>query len=65
MNSAGPCTELREWLSDVLKQSVIVVTIVKCSEETFGLLISKFVPEFQEERAKIIVLLIFQFQRFV
>jgi len=38
--------------------------IVKCSfEETFGWLISKAVPEFQEERIKTIVLLIFQFQR--
>jgi len=54
----------REWLSDVLKRSVIVIksrAIVKCSsEETFGSLISKVAPEFQEERVKTKVLLIFQ-----
>jgi len=59
----------REWLSDVLKRSVIVIksrAIVNySSEETFGSLISKVTPEFQEERVKTKVLLIFRFRRFV
>jgi len=38
---------------------------VKCSsEETFGSLISKVAPEFQEERVKTIVLLIFSVSKF-
>jgi len=41
-----------EWLSDVLKQSVIVIE--SRTIETFGLLISKVAPEFQEERVKIV-----------
>jgi len=61
-------TTFCEWLSDVLKRSFIVIksrAIVKCSsEETFGSLIGKVTPEFQEERVKTKVLLIFQFQRF-
>jgi len=44
-------TMLHEWLSDVLKRSVIV--------ETFGSLISRVTPEFQEERVKTIVIVDF------
>ena len=55
----GSDATFHEWLS-VVKRGVVVVknrTIVKCScEETFGLLVSKVAPEFQEERVKRIVI---------
>jgi len=61
--------ELTPRLSDVLKRRVTVIksrAIVKCSsKETFGSLISKIAPEFQEERVKTKVLFIFQFQKFI
>ena len=53
-------TTLHKWVSVVLKRGVVVVknrTTVKCScEETFGSLVSKVAPEFQEERVKWIVI---------
>ena len=53
-------TTHHEWLSVVLKQGVVIVknrTIVKCScEDTFGSLVRKVAPEFQEERVKRIVI---------